>query len=293
MNKLYDLNLCHLVLSPSPNDAEKLRGYTPFIINWIFNKSNISFYSISEELGENHDHFHLDILIFAKTNIETNILNNKGKQIGLAGHLKEFMLNNMPSSQWGVFYKDKKENIRNEKEHNVKYLIGYNQKETEKYSHTEEYDIYLQNWNNLPIDEDQIMKCIMYMKEHRVDKKTFQKDVIPLYPKNCMFEMKKFLKKDMEYHTIISDSVKKGYCWVGMSKKQTRTLILQLKVIKDCAEQWEIDELNEDTFSDISSELSIIQEIRHRPDYQRLILLKQHGFITQTEYDQLVAPAGS
>lgn len=284
MEQLCQLNLCHLVLSPSNKDEEKFKGYVPFIINWIFEKKSISFYSISEEMGDNNSHFHLDILIFSKTNIDNNILNNKGKQIGLAGHLKEFMVNNLPSTNWNKFYKDKKENIKKEKEHNVKFLIGYNQKETQENSK-------LKNWNNLPIDSSFLIECIDYMKEHKVDKPVFIKDIIPLNPKNAMFEMKKYinLNKDYDYTKLVSETVKKGYCWLGMTEKTTRKLILQLKTIKGDLEEEEENELNGGVFKKFEEpELEILKMIRHRPKHERLKELYENNFLTKEEYETLI-----
>lgn len=293
MEKLYNLNLCHLVLSPSDKDEEKFKGYVPFIINWIFNKSNISFYSISEELGESKSHYHLDILIFAKTNIDNNILNNKGDQKGLAGHLKEFMVNNLPSSNWGKFYKESKENLKKANEHNVKFLIGYNCKETEKYSHQENgHDKYLKNWNNLPITDEELLECLMYMRKHKVDKPEYIKDVIPLNPKNAMFEMKKYLinNPDSDYHKLVTETIKKGYCWLQMSEKMTRKLILQLKLIKNGLEVDEEDELNEGTFKKFENmEIEQLKMIRHYncPPEERLKMLYEYRFITKSELESL------
>ena len=285
MEKLYKLNFTHLTLKPSVKDAEKFKGFTPFIINWIFKKSNISFYSISEELGENGG-YHLDILIFATTNIDNNILNNKGKQIGLSGHLKEFMVNNLPSTQWGIFYKDAKENIKNEKEHNVKKLIGYNQKETQ-------VNPELTNWNNLPITEEQLQECIEYNKIHNNKHKKISKDVICLDPKNAMFEMKKYLTNQEEpnYHKLVTETIKKGYCWLSMSEKMTRKLILQLKLIKNGLEDIEEDELNEGTFKKFENmELEQLKMIRHYncPKEQRLKMLYEYEFISKNELESLL-----
>ena len=285
MEKLCQLNLCHLILSPSDKDEEKFKGYVPFIINWIFNKKSISFYSISEEMGEKGEHFHLDILIFAKTNIDTNILNNKGKQIGLAGHLKEFMINNLPSTTWGRFYKDKKENINKEKEHNIKFLIGYNQKETQENSE-------LKNWNNLPIDSGSLIECIDYMKLHKVEKPVYTKDITPLNPKNAMFEMKKWTIKqndEFNYDTLVSDTVKQGYCWLGMTEKTTRKLILQLKTIKGELEEEEEHELNGGVYKKFEDpELETLKMMRHRPHFERLKELYENNFLTKEEYEILM-----
>ena len=54
MDKFHKLKIGHLILSPHPHDEDKFRAQVPWIINWITEKKSISFYSISEELGDNN-----------------------------------------------------------------------------------------------------------------------------------------------------------------------------------------------------------------------------------------------
>ena len=106
-----------------------------------------------------------------------------------------------------------------------------------------------------------------------------------------MYEMKKYIRDyPYNFHTIISETVKKNYCWIGMSKGQIRKLILQLKIIKEQITQDEEDEINEDTYKKFEdNELSIIKCIRYEPDPAiRLKLLWDEGFIKEHEYNQLI-----
>lgn len=279
MKHLYNFNIGHLTISPSTMDCEKFKGFIPFIINWIFEKKSISFYSISEEYGSN-DHFHLDIIILLKLDINKNILNNKGKQKGLSGYLKEFMENNLPNTLWNRFYRYENENKKNSKEYNVKFLIGYNFKENQK------------NYNNLNISEEDFEECKKHYEENKSDFKIVQKDVIPLNPKNAMFEMKKYLKdqEKPEYHKLVTETIKKGYCWLSMSEKMTRKLILQLKLLKEGLEPCEEDELNEGTFKKFENmEIEQLKMIRHYncPPEERLKMLYEYQFITKGEYESL------
>jgi len=280
MEHLYNLNIGHLTISPSTMDQEKFRGYIPFIINWIFEKKSISFYSISEEYGSN-DHLHLDIILFSKSDINKNILNNKGKQIGLSGHLKDFMDNHLPNTLWKRFYRYENENKKNSKEYNVKFLIGYNIKEDQK------------NHNDLPITKEEFEECSKHYQENKSDFKIVNKDVIPLNPKNAMFEMKKYLqdKENPDYHKLITDSIKKGYCWLGMSEKISRKLILQLKLLKNDIEKEEEDELNEGSFKKFETmELEQLKMIRQYncPRENRLKMLYEYQFITKKELETLL-----
>lgn len=280
MKHLYNFNIGHLTISPSTMDVEKFKGFMPFIINWIFEKKSISFYSISEEYGSN-DHFHLDIILLSKSDINKNILNNKGKQIGLSGHLKEFMENNLPNTMWNRFYRYENENKKNSKEYNVKFLIGYNFKENRN------------NHNNLNISEEDKEECKKHYEENRSDFKIVQKDVIPLNPKNAMFEMKKYLKniEKPEYNQLVTETIKKGYCWLGMSEKMTRKLILQLKLVKGDIEEYEEDELNESAYKNITEgEFEQFKNIRYNnvSRQDRLQLLREYQLITKEEYETLI-----
>lgn len=286
MDHLYNFNLGHLILSPSIYDVEKFKGFVPFIINWIFEKKTISFYSISEEYGEN-DHYHLDIIIFSKSDINKNILNNKGKQIGLSGHLREFVTNNLPNTKMNPktghpFYCYESEHKNNSSEYNKRFMIGYNFKEGKK------------NWNNLEISSDEIKDSIQFYEANETkQKKIIDQDVIQLNSKNAMFEMKKYLKnqENPQYHQLVTETIKKGYCWLQMSKSQTRKLILQLKLIRDHIEDHEEDELNEDTFKNFDDkELESMKMIRQYncPPEERIKYLYENNFITKTEYNLLI-----
>lgn len=289
METFINLNIGHLIISPSTMDQEKFRGYIPFIVNWIFSKKSISFYSISEEYGSN-DHLHLDIIILSKSDINKNILNNKGNQKGLQGHLKEFMINNLPNTQFNRFYRYQNENTKNSKEYNIKFLIGYNFKETSNPK--------VKNNNTLGLSENEIQECIKFYQENETKiKNIIDKDVISLTPKNAMYEIKKFYsqKKNINYNSIISETVMKGYCWIGMSRAQTRKLVLQLKLIKEEAEKDEIIELDDDTFKkfDYDQEFENMKKIRHPliSRYDRLTHLYENNYLTKKEYDTLISPS--
>ena len=286
METFYNFNIGHLILSPSTMDQEKFRGFIPFIVNWIQLKKSIFSYSITEEYGSN-DHLHLDIIIFSKSDINKNILNNKGSQKGLQGHLKEFMINNLPNTQFNRFYRYQSENKKNSKEYNVKFLIGYNFKENKNKK--------FKNYNNLNLEKNIIDENIKYFQENETKLKIIDKDIIPLNPKNAMFEIKKFYenKNNINYQTIISETVQKGYCWLGMSKAQTRKLVLQLKLIKEEAEDEEIMELDDDLQKrfDEDGEFERMKQIRHPliTNHERLTYLYENNFLKKHEYEKLLS----
>ena len=276
LTHLEHLNIGHLILSPHSQDEDKFKQYVSFIINWLQNKKSVAYYSISEEMGENN-HYHLDILIFSQSEINKNILNNKGKYKGLQGELKDHAVNNLPNSRWEIYYQYKNENKNNSHEHNVKFLIGYNSKEK------------LQNWNNLNLIEEIISECIKYYNENETKSKYIvQKDVIPLNSKNAMFELKKFIKdkKNYEIKNIKLDTLKKGYCWIGLTKRQIRQLILQLKIYSGDANEYEEAEYNSDLYPEFKED--IIEQLnlaRCSSDKKiRLNILHSLKFITHQEY---------
>ena len=98
MGKFNNLNIGHLILSPYTHDEDKFRALVPWITNWISEKKSICFYSISEEMGDNN-HYHLDIVLLSSSDINKNILNNEGKQIGLSGYLKIQLMGKLPASR--------------------------------------------------------------------------------------------------------------------------------------------------------------------------------------------------
>lgn len=289
LDHLLNFNMGHLILSPHPQDEGKFKQFVPFIINWLETKKSVAYYSISEELGENK-HYHLDILIFSKSEINKNILNNKGKYKGLQGELKDHAVNNLPNSRWEIYYQYKNENKNNSHEYNLKFMIGYNSKETEKYSHINEegYDVYLDNWNNLNIDEKVFMDCVKFYEENETKSKyIIEKDVIPLTSKNAMFELKKFIKdkKNYEINDIKLDTLKKGYCWIGLSKRQIRQLILQLKIYTEQENEYERAEYISDQFPEFKDD--IVEQLnlaRYGNPEKRLQILHNLKFITTQEY---------
>jgi hypothetical protein len=283
MEKFHKLNIGHLILSPHPHDEDKFRAHVPWILNWISDKKSIPFYSISEELGDNN-HYHLDIILLSSSDINKNILNDKGKQTGLSGHLKVHQMELLPATRWSNYYCYKNAVDKNSHEYNLKFLIGYNQKELKGRPH-------LKNWNNLALTSQEITNCIEFHDENKIQKYNPKKDVITLNPKNVMYEMKKYIRDHpYNFHTLISETVKKNYCWIGMSKGQTRKLILQLKIIKEEITQDETDEINEDTYKKFEeNEFEILKTVRYEPDPAiRLKLLWDMGFIKEYEYKQLI-----
>jgi hypothetical protein len=52
MDKFNNLNIGHLILSPHPHNEDKFKAMVPWIINWIYEKKSISYYSVSEEMGD-------------------------------------------------------------------------------------------------------------------------------------------------------------------------------------------------------------------------------------------------
>lgn len=287
MESLYNLNFYHLIIRPHKYDEEKFKPFTPFVVNWIQAKKSISFYSISEELGEN-DGYHLDIVIFSSGQIEKNILNNKGSQLGLRGHALNYRDNNLPNTTNTKRYFCKKpETEKNTKEFNVKKIIGYSFKEQ---------DCDLRNWNNLEeagITKEDIIDCLKFYQDNKHTKeKPVPKDVTPLNTKNIMWEMKKYimekyvdLNKKIRWDTLVTDSVEDDYCWASITEKQTRKIQLQLKLKFKEIDEDEKDELNDGLFKrfEKDQEYEMIKSVRHRERSVRLQLLKEYGFITEKE----------
>lgn len=297
MDHLCTYNLCHLIVRPHLYDEDKFKEHVPKIINWIFEKKSISFYSISEELGEGgHDTtgYHLDITIFSTSDIEKNIINSKGKQVGFRTILKQIILS-LPNTKPNRFIKIKKEHLLNDKLYNVKKLIGYSFKE----QHGE-----LKNYNNLQISKEVIQECLQFYrdntkKKEEVEEEELKNDVIPLSTKNAMWEMKLYIKEKLksqqkfDYYTIKSQSSKEGYCWAGMSAKSTRTIILQLKNLYEDIEDHEIIELDTDALPKFSEdgEFEKMQQIRHPliSAYDRLTHLYENNYLTKSEYEYLTS----
>lgn len=276
LTHLDQLNIGHLILSPHPQDEEKFKGFVPFIINWLESKKSVAYYSISEEMGANN-HYHLDILLFSKSEINKNILNNKGKYKGLQGELKDHAVNNLPNSRWEIYYQYKNEDKNNSHDYNVKFLLGYNFKEN------------LTNWNNLNLTEEIIQENIKFYNENETKSKYIvDKDVIPLNPKNAMFEIKKFIKDKKHYDLkqIKIDTVKKGYCWIGLSKRQVRQLILQIKIISGEANEYDENEFSADIFPEFKDDIvdQLNQARMSTEPNIRLKILHELKFITTHEY---------
>ncbi|AXQ65461.1 MAG: hypothetical protein [Circular genetic element sp.] len=284
MDKFNKLNIGHLILSPHPHDEDKFRANVPWILNWITEKKSIPFYSISEEMGDNN-HYHLDIILMSSSDINKNILNDKGKQTGLAGHLKVHQMEQLPASRWSNYYCYRNAVDKNSHEYNLKFLIGYNHKELKGRP-------LLKNWNNLALTSQEITNCIDFHEENRTHKFQPQKDVITLNPKNCMYEMKKFVRDhpgtNLGY--LKSTTGEKDYCWAGMSQKATRTIVLQLK-LKSEITQDERDELDEDCHKKFEkNEFESLKCLRYEQDPAiRLKTLYEEEYITKYEYKRLTS----
>lgn len=276
MEKFQNYNIAHLTLSPHVFDENSFKTKVqPFIINWITTKSTITYYSISEERGKK-DHHHLDILIFSKSIINTNILNKKGNQLNLQGEVQK-LIKSCPSTIWDRFWNYKGENKKKSPVHNRKYLIGYNQKETEKNSE-------LKNYNNLDISESELSECIEYYELNKDDKEVEDdNDVIPLHPKNAMYLMSRYIEKEKPetFDRLISSTVKQGYCWLGMSKTVCRRLLLQLKLKYGHSDQHEVDEMD-DWFQNETTDEQI-QSAKYMTHLQRLSFLRSEGLINKEE----------
>ena len=284
MDKFHKLKIGHLILSPHPHDEDKFRALVPWILNWISEKKSISYYSISEEMGDNN-HYHLDIILLSSSDINKNILNNKGKQMGLSGHLKVHLMEKLPASRWENYYCYKNAVDKNSHEYNLKFLIGYNHKELKGRP-------LLKNYNNLSLCENQLQDCIDFHEENKTQKYNPQKDVITLNPKNAMYEMKKFIRDNPKtiLEKLKSKTAQNDYCWAGMSQKATRTIILQLKLKANPTPEIE-DEMDEDCHHRFTEndEFEQLKATRYQTDPKiRLKYLYETGFLKEHEYHQLV-----
>lgn len=277
-------NVGHLVLSPSDKDEEKFKLFIPFIINWIETKKSIAYYSISEEMGEKNN-YHLDIILFSNSDINNNILNNKGKYLGLQGEIRKHKDNHLPNTimsehKGGPYYHYQNEHKDKTHEFNVKFCIGYNYKEQNG---------ILKNWNNLNLTEEIIQETIKFYNENETKSAYIkQKDTIPLNSKNIMHEMKKFISDKENYNlkNLKLDTVKKGYCWAGTTKRMVRSVVLQLKILSGEANEYEEAEFSSDLFPEIKDDIvDQLNNARFQSDKRiRLNILHELKFITTSEY---------
>ena len=98
-------------------------------------------------------------MIFSKSLIDKNIINNKGDRLGLRGIEEQFCLDNLPNSRFPIYW-----NYKNAKksDHDYKKLIGYNFKEHP-----------VRNWNNLDLTQEETDGLIAYY-EANSDKKVIK-----------------------------------------------------------------------------------------------------------------------
>lgn len=285
MEKFENLNYGHLVLCPSTMDLNKWEEHIPTIINWIQSKKTI-YYSISIEHEDTNRH--MDIIIFSKSDINKNLLNNKGKQINLRGIEEQYVTNNLPNTQF--IRKDQKACYWNY--HNYtkdgkytdpcKYLIGYNFKEKPK-----------RNWNNLQLSTKDIADALIYYEENKTEKYKQIEDITVLNTKNATWQLLKYIEENKEkYKEDISelqvDTMKDRYCWIGLSRSVISKLFLQLKVMLNTADEHDKDMIKLDQVKEIPSDVSYLQVFKNRPKNQRLYQLYKEGYLKQNEIEKLL-----
>lgn len=289
ITQLYSYNCGHLVLSPHPNDRNSFRKHIPDVVKWIENKRSIKFFSIVEEYGEK-DHLHLDIILFSNSDINKNILNNKGKQQGLSGMTCSYRDKHMPNTK-EVYYKY----LNKKTDHEKKYFLAYNIKEEEKDN--------FKRYSNIELTDETKKELNDYYKEN-CDKKVKDNymDIIPLNSKNFTQIMINYLSDKYqlpdqkegleEYITteLITDSMKQGYCWLQMSKQTVKKAIHQLKIMFNIEDGYDVEEINKEMTNietEDESELYKYKKIRHMTTDNRLKRLLDFGMITEEEYKKL------
>lgn len=105
--------------------------------------------------------------------------------------------------------------------------------------------------------------------------------------------MKKYLtnQENPNYHKLVTETIQKGYCWLSMSEKMTRKLILQLKLIKNEIEEEEEQELNDGTYKKFETqEIEELKMIRRYdcPREERIKALYEYEFISKKEMNTLL-----
>jgi hypothetical protein len=287
ITQLNSYNCGHLVLSPHPNDRNSFRKHIPDIVKWIQNKRSINFFSIVEEYGDN-DHLHLDIILFSNSDINKNILNNKGKQIGLSGMTCSYRDKHMPSTK-EVYYKY----LNKKTEHEKKYFLAYNIKEQETQEDFKRY-------SNIELTEETKKELLQYYKDNKTskNKKDNYMDIIPLNSKNFTQIMINNLsskyklpdqKEGLEEYIsteLITDSMKQGYCWLQMSKNNVKKAIHQLKIMFNIEDGYDIEEINKEMTNienEDEMELYKYKKIRHMKADNRYKRLLEFGMITEAE----------
>lgn len=286
MNQLYQLNMGHLVLNPHPNDLNAFTEFIPEITEWIESKKAIKFFSISIEYGKdnNKSNKHLDIILFAKSDLSSNIMNNKGKQVGLRGIIEKYKNKNMLSTKMEGKYGLPYYCFKNIKLETYQYSIGYNFKENPE-----------QNWNNLPLTSEEIQDCVNKYKNTSLEQIQSQldnyMDIVPLNPRNATNLLLNFIseqKLDPEdiYTKLQIISMKKGYCWIGLSKSQIQRLLLQIKIMRNEADEDEEASVIRDQIviqSDSEKQLYNILELRYKENLERYVKLYENNLLKSSE----------
>lgn len=284
MEQLLQLNMGHLVLRPHPNDLNIFEDQITIVENFIKKKKTIDFFSINVEYGDKYPSGkHLDIILFSKSKIDTNILNEKGKQKNLKGTQRDWILKVNPEQKAGNTIVNKYWNYKNVKEEDYKFVIGYSHKEQEKHG--------INLAQNLPEDLN-IKEMIEYYKNNKpeeIETNNYM-DIVPLHSKNVTNLMLNFIR-DENISNIDKDlqilSMKKGYCWLDISPQKTKKLIHQIKVMRNEETQYDVEQIikNQEDFT--MSDIEHLSYVKNSSQLIRLMSLYSMGLLKEHEIEKL------
>lgn len=289
MNQLKQLNMGHLVLSPHPNDLNSFSEFIPEIVNWIQSRRSIKFFSISVEYGEENkvSNKHLDIVLFSSSDLSSNVINNKSKQINLRGFIQQHKEKYLPNSQMLGKSGNPYYSYTNIKKGTEEKEIGYNLKEIK-----DENLIANENWNNYPegVDLDECLKIHHQLKSEKIKVKLDNYlDVIPLNPKNAINLLLNFIEdnkiKDID-RDLQLESIRQGYSWIGLGKSQICRIFRELKIMRKEETQYDIDRImNDQNYieSDPEKQLNFILSMGNKCKAEKYICLYDNKLLTDEE----------
>jgi hypothetical protein len=293
MNQLKQLNMGHLVLNPHPNDLNKFSEFIPLITEWIQSKRSIKFFSISVEYGSDNklSGKHLDIILFSSSDLSSNVINNKGKQVNLRGFIQQHKDQYLPNTQMLGKYGKPYYSYNNVKKGTEEYEIGYNMKEIK-----DDNMIATENWNNYPddLDIDECLKIYHQQKSEDIKVKLDNYlDIIPLTPKNAIQLLLNFIEdndiKDLD-RDLQLESIRNGYSWIGLGKSQILRIFREIKIMRHEETQFDIDKImNDQNYleSDPEKQLNFILSMGNKHKYEKYITLYDNKLLTDKEIQKL------
>ena len=192
--------------------------------------------------------------------------------------------------KYGKPYYDFKE-VKNETR-DKKRMIGYNFKEI-----VQDQFIAKENWNNLNLNASEIHECIEIHnleseKKIKVENTNYI-DITPLNPKNATQLLLNFIEekniKDIDRDLQI-ESIRQGYCWLGLGKSQILRLFRQIKIMRKEESQFDLDKIyNDQNYieSDPEKQLNYILSTGKKDAAEKYICLYDNKLLTDNELKKL------